>query len=143
MAAVQPAPEQASFSASDLDSPRTAPRRGAIPSASPVESADPFAGLDDEAERLARFEPIFDVGPESARAEDDDQFSAPRRASVAAVPAVEPPRPEDEPVAIAEDFIEEEPLPGEQAAADAPSPVGDLEKEMARLLGEISGSRKS
>ncbi|WP_018185069.1 flagellar biosynthetic protein FliO [Kaistia granuli] len=139
IAAVAPAPEQTSFAASDLDSPRAVPRRGAIPPAPPVESADPFAGLDDEAERLARFEPIFDVGPENTRSDDGDQFDAPHRS---AAPAVEPPQPEDEPVAIAEDFIEEEPLPGEQAA-DAPSPVGDLEKEMARLLGEISGSRKS
>ncbi|WP_051231519.1 flagellar biosynthetic protein FliO [Kaistia adipata] len=124
--------------AGEFENARQAARRGATPP--PVEAADPFAALDEEAERLARFEPIFDVGAETATsAADDAAFAAPRHA---AAPAVEPPQPEDEPVEIAEDFIDQAPLPGEENQPPQ-SPVSDLEKEMARLLGEISGSRKS
>lgn len=123
--------------AGELDSARQAARRAMAPG--PVEAADPFAGMEDEAERLARFEPIFDVGTEATTPDTDEaMFGAPRRH--AAAPAVEPPQPEDEPVEIAEDFVDQAPLPGEEQPQ---SPVSDLEKEMARLLGEISGSRKS
>jgi flagellar biogenesis protein FliO len=117
------------------DGARQAARRAMTPG--PVEAADPFAALDDEAERLARFEPIFDVGAEATTSNGDDApFGGSRHATA---PAVEPPQPEDEPVEIAEDFIDTAPLPGEEPQ----SPVSDLEKEMARLLGEISSSRKS
>ncbi|MET4633808.1 flagellar biosynthetic protein FliO [Kaistia defluvii] len=126
--------------APSVDPARAAPRRPIIPPAPPVISdADPFAGMEDEADRLARFEPIFDLGPDSASADDAHLYGAPPRSSA---PSVEPPQPEDAPVAIAEDFIEA-PQPESPAPSEVSSSVGDLEKEMARLLGEISNARKS
>jgi flagellar protein FliO/FliZ len=123
--------------AGESDNARQAARRAMTQG--PVEAADPFAGLDDEAERLARFEPIFDIGTETTTTDADEaMFGTPRRQ--AAAPAVEPPQPEDEPVELAEDFIDQARLPDDEQPQ---SPVSDLEKEMARLLGEISGSRKS
>ena len=137
VAAATAAPAVEPALAAEFENARQTARRGATPP--PVEAADPFAGLDDEAERLARFEPIFDVGAEATTTDQDEaMFGAPRHA---APPAVEPPQPDDEPVELAEDFIEPAPLPGDET--EPQSPVSDLEKEMARLLGEISSSRKS
>ncbi|MCX5569376.1 flagellar biosynthetic protein FliO [Kaistia nematophila] len=114
-----------------------APRRPVAPPPVVAPEPDPFAGVDDEAERLARFEPIFDLGPETASADDAHLYATPARA-----PSVEPPQPIDAPVEIAEDFIDA-PEPSAPAESEASSSVGDLEKEMARLLGEISNARKS
>ena len=126
--------------APSADPARAAPRRPIIPPAPPMTAeADPFAGMEDEADRLARFEPIFDLGPEPVSADDAHLYGAPARASA---PSVEPPQPEDAPVAIAEDFIEA-PQPESTATSEVSSSVGDLEKEMARLLGEISNARKN
>lgn len=126
--------------APSVDPARAAPRRPIIPPAPPVvDEADPFAGMEEEADRLARFEPIFDLGPEPAGADDAHLYGTPPRSSA---PSVEPPQPEDAPVAIAEDFIEA-PQPESAESSETSSSVGDLEKEMARLLGEISNARKS
>lgn len=135
---VAPAAPVEPSAAAEFENARQVARRGATPP--PVEAADPFAALDEEAERLARFEPIFDVGAEATTTDPEEaMFGAPRHA---AAPAVEPPQPEDEPVEIAEDFVDQAPLPDDEAPQPQ-SPVSDLEKEMARLLGEISGSRKT
>jgi flagellar protein FliO/FliZ len=124
-----------------IDPARVSPRRPIVPPAPPVAAeADPFAGLDDEADRLARFEPIFDLGPETTSTEDAHLFGVSPRSHA---PAVESPQPEDAPVAIAEDFIEAPLPPHDPSDSESSSSVGDLEKEMARLLGEISNSRKS
>lgn len=130
-------------SASESPSFQAAPRRANIPPAPPVVEADPFAGLDDEAERLARFEPIFDLGPDTAPSQDDAHlFGVPQRMTEADIPSVEAPQPNDAPVVLAEDFLETPPT-DEHSESERSSAVGDLEKEMARLLGEISSSRKS
>ncbi|WEK49782.1 MAG: flagellar biosynthetic protein FliO [Candidatus Kaistia colombiensis] len=126
--------------ASAIHASRAAPRRSSAPPV--LAEADPFVGMDDEAERLARFEPIFDLGPEPANADDSHLFGATVRATAAHAPAVEPPHADDAPVTLAEDFLDA-PLPAAAADAEPSSSVGDLEKEMARLLGEISNARKS
>jgi flagellar protein FliO/FliZ len=124
-----------------VDPARVSPRRPIAPPAPPVVAdADPFAGLDDEADRLARFEPIFDLGPETTSTEDAHLFGVSPRSNA---PAVESPQPEDAPVEISEDFIEPPLPPQDPSDSESSSSVGDLEKEMARLLGEISNSRKS
>lgn len=121
-----------------VDPARVSPRRPIVPPAPPVVAdADPFAGMDDEADRLARFEPIFDLGPETTSTEDAHLFGVSSRSHA---PAVESPQPDDAPVEISEDFIEP---PQDRSDSETSSSVGDLEKEMARLLGEISNSRKS
>ena len=137
----QQTPVAPSAIATPAEPPRATPSRPVAPPVTPVTAdADPFAGMDDEAERLTRFEPIFDLGPEPEKADDSHLFGAPPRS---AAPSVEPPQPDDAPVVIAEDFIEA-PQPAEdEASSGHASSVGDLEKEMARLLGEISNSRKS
>lgn len=134
---------QSSSAQAESQSFQAAPRRASIPPASPVVEADPFAGLDDEAERLARFEPIFDLGPEAAPSPDDAHlYGAQQRMTEAEIPSVEAPQPNDAPVILADDFLEAPPTE-ESTESERSSAVGDLEKEMARLLGEISSSRKS
>ncbi|MCX5497046.1 flagellar biosynthetic protein FliO [Kaistia dalseonensis] len=118
----------------------SAPVRPPIPPApapTRMTGEEPFGTPDTEISRPLRFEPVFDTVSDEVRTEER-------------APAVEPPTASDQPVNIDTAFSEEAPILGhrgaegdeEGAAAARATAVGDLEKEMARLLGEISGGRK-
>ena len=117
-----------------------------VPPAPPLEASpfgsEPFGAP--EVAAPARIEPTVERPDEPAPAE--------MREARGVVPAVEPPTRDDQPVPLPDIFGEEAPIlsHGETAAPEAAddqtraraSQVGDLEKEMARLLGEISGSKR-
>ncbi|MBB5755068.1 flagellar biosynthetic protein FliO [Prosthecomicrobium pneumaticum] len=99
--------------------------------------------------RLSRLEPVFDDDElddehglsdiPGGAIEEEPVFGARRAEPRPAAPPVQAPAPR-EPETVApqpEDEPEAAPPPGEKPA----SPIGDLEREMARLLGEISNSR--
>jgi hypothetical protein len=98
---------------------------------------EPYGAPESDSERPLRFEPIFDVGP------TETDYVSP---SDDGIPQVEAPHTSDQPLNIDAAFDENAPVielePNDTSGEPPLSPVGDLEKEMARLLGEISGSRK-
>ncbi|HWJ73349.1 MAG TPA: flagellar biosynthetic protein FliO [Kaistia sp.] len=108
----------------------------APPVAPPVMGDEPYGAPTADPDHSPRFEPIFDINPDDVR--DPGRPIRPMREPAASAPFVEPPR---EP-RLAEETIEEAPAV-EPEERSRPSSVGDLEKEMARLLGEISSSRRS
>ncbi|MBZ9937607.1 flagellar biosynthetic protein FliO [Mesorhizobium sp. BR1-1-16] len=108
----------------------------APPVAPPVMGDEPYGAPTADPDHSPRFEPIFDINPDDVR--DPGRPMRPMREPATSAPFVEPPR---EP-RLAEETLDEAPAI-EPEDRSRPSSVGDLEKEMARLLGEISGSRRS
>ncbi len=114
-----------------------APMPPAPPVAPPSLGDEPYGAPNSDPDAAPRFEPIFDIDPNDVR--DPGRPVRPARESVLAAPSVAPQRPFDqEPASEAafEPTVRAE--PDDRAAS-----VGDLEKEMARLLGEISGTRRT
>ena len=113
--------------------PVRAPQRPLFPPAPPVVPPtlgdEPFGAPVADADRPLRFEPIFDIDPNNA-----SDPGRPVRPAREPAPSVEPPLMAPEQAAEGED---EAPQRGRAAGVD------DLEKEMARLLGEISGTRRT
>jgi hypothetical protein len=121
-----------------------AAQRPSMPPAPPVQPPSlrdaPFGARETVDPGEPRYEPIFDI-------ESIPPEPAPPGRGPVFVPEVEPTTRADQPVPIGEAFQEEPPFrspaePAEDEGKDRTSPVGDLEKEMARLLGEISGGRR-
>ncbi|SHF26627.1 Flagellar biosynthesis protein, FliO [Kaistia soli DSM 19436] len=108
----------------------------APPVAPPVMGDAPYGAPIADPDHAPRFEPIFDINPDDVR--DPGRPMRPMREPAIAAPSIEPPR---EP-RLSEEPLEEAP-PVEPEDRSRASSVGDLEKEMARLLGEISGSRRT
>lgn len=104
------------------------PAARSIPPAPPVVPTEPI-GTPAANEDFPDFEPIFDIGPEETAR------------TISGAPTVQPPTREDEPVALADEDQRIEPRLDEDARGQSPAEsIGDLEREMARLLGEISNS---
>ncbi|PPE78027.1 hypothetical protein C3941_20700 [Kaistia algarum] len=125
--------------------------RGPMPPAPPVEptspfGSEPFGTPESASPSPLRFEPVFGHKSEAEL--------APLAEDPSLIPDVAPPSRDDQPVAFDETFGEDLPVPHQrdatvEAADDETEPakerasqVGDLEKEMARLLGEISGNKR-
>ncbi|HMN87199.1 MAG TPA: hypothetical protein PKA74_14570, partial [Bauldia sp.] len=110
--------------------PTRAPRAVEPPAPEPEPEAEPaFPAMEDESPST-----VPDIEPPPMTPVSASAFAPPRHR-----PIPERATAEDEDAAAVADMEPEEP-----AAPAAPAPkVSDLEKEMARLLGEISSSRSS
>ncbi len=95
----------------------------------PTLGDEPFGAPPADADRPLRFEPLFDIDPNNA-----SDPGRPVRPAREPVPSVEPPMTASETAVEGED---EAPQRGRGPGVDY------LEKEMARLLGEISGTRRT
>lgn len=118
--------------------------RPVMPPAPPIE-ASPFGEEPFGAPQIpppARIEPTIEPLAELELSQEEPR-------EVRSAPVIEPPTREDQPIGIEDAFGEEapilqhgEPLPDAESQRSRAAQVGDLEKEMARLLGEISGSKR-
>lgn len=143
--AVRPEPARSEAESEPAPAPRQSPFRSNVPPAPPIENTafgdEPYGLPDSATAQPLRFEPMVEREPEPALQET--------------APEVEPPTRDDRPVGIDEAFDENAPIlshggrmePSISAGDDGEAParnaqVGDLEKEMARLLGEISGNKR-
>lgn len=143
--AARPEPARSEAESEPVAAPRQSPFRSNVPPAPPLENPafgeEPYGLPDSAPAQPLRFEPMVDREPELALQE--------------VAPEVEPPTRDDQPVGIDEAFDENAPIlshggrvePSISAGDESENParnaqVGDLEKEMARLLGEISGNKR-
>ncbi len=113
-----------------------APMPPAPPVAPPSMGDAPYGAPNTDPDAAPRFEPIFDIDPNDVR--DPGRPMRPAREPSFSAPSIAPQRPFEPEVGEAGSEPELRAEPQDRAAS-----VGDLEKEMARLLGEISGSRRS
>ena len=113
-----------------------APMPPAPPVAPPSMGDAPYGAPNTDPDAPPRFEPIFDIDPNDAR--DPGRPVRPAREPSFAAPSIAPQR------SFTEETAEVTIDPADRVEPeDRGGSVGDLEKEMARLLGEISGSRRS
>ncbi len=114
-----------------------APMPPAPPVIPPSMGDAPYGAPNTDPEAPPRFEPIFDIDPNDVR--DPGRPVRQSREPGFAAPNIAPQRPFDQEPAV--DAGNEPEFRAE--TQDRAASVGDLEKEMARLLGEISSTRRN